>query len=66
MEVNAVRRWYQEPLMWLVLGLPASVVVAGIATLIIAASNPESLVREPHSKIGFTVEAAAEKAQQQQ
>ncbi|MDH4396802.1 MAG: FixH family protein [Limnobacter sp.] len=48
--------WYKEPLMWLVLGLPATVVVAGFVTLYIAASNPETLVTAPHSKIGFTVE----------
>lgn len=56
--MNAPKKnpWYKEPLMWLVLGLPAIVVVAGIATLIIAASNPESLVNAPHSKIGFTVQ----------
>lgn len=43
--------------MWLVLGLPAVVVVAAVATLVIAASHPESLVNEPHTKIGFTVKA---------
>lgn len=29
-------RWWKEPMMWLVLGLPASVVVAGIYTIILA------------------------------
>lgn len=55
MDTQITRKWYQEPLMWLVLGLPALVVVAGVATMMIAASHPESLVSEPHSKIGFTV-----------
>lgn len=45
--------------MWLVVGLPATVVVAGIGTVIIASSNPESLVNAPHSKVGFTVERVA-------
>lgn len=47
----------KQPWMWLVLGLPAVVVVAGFATLWIAASNPEAIVVEPHRKSGFTVEA---------
>jgi hypothetical protein len=50
--------WYKEPLMWLVLGLPATVVVAGFVTLYIASSNPETLVNAPHTKVGFTVEKA--------
>lgn len=48
----------KEPWMWLVLGLPAAVVVAGFVTLWIAASNPEAIVSEPHQKIGFTVQQA--------
>ncbi len=31
--------WWKEPLMWLVLGLPASVVVAGIYTIILASRS---------------------------
>lgn len=50
------RPWYKEPMMWLVLGLPAIVVVAGFVTLYIASSRPETLVNAPHTKIGFTVE----------
>lgn len=46
----------KEPWMWLVLGLPATVVVAGFITLWIAASDPQTIVSEPHSKVGFTVQ----------
>ena len=46
----------KQPWMWLVLGLPAAVVVAGFVTLWIAASNPEAIVSEPHKKLGFTVQ----------
>jgi hypothetical protein len=28
--------WWKEPMMWMVVGLPASVVLAGIATFILA------------------------------
>lgn len=48
--------WYKEPLMWLVLGLPATAVAAGVVTLFLAASHPETLVNHPHSKVGLTVE----------
>lgn len=33
----ASRPWYREPLVWLVIGLPAMVVVAGVWTLVVAA-----------------------------
>ena len=35
----SARPWYREPMLALVIGLPASAVVAGIATLVIAASG---------------------------
>lgn len=46
----------KQPWMWLVLGLPAAVVVAGLVTLFIALPNPEAIVSEPHQKQGFTVQ----------
>lgn len=33
---TAPRRWYREPMMWLVIGVPALSVVVGISTLVIA------------------------------
>lgn len=35
----ALQHWWQEPLMWLVVGLPASVVVAGVWTVILASRS---------------------------
>ena len=35
-ESQARTVWWKEPLMWLVLGLPASVAVAGVYTIILA------------------------------
>lgn len=55
MEQEKPTPWYREPWMWLVFGLPATVVIAGIVTLIIAVSDPETIVKEPHQKLGFTV-----------
>lgn len=60
---QTAKPWYKEPLMWLVLGLPATVVVAGVSTVIIASSNPETLVSAPHTKVGLTVERIQEPAQ---
>lgn len=38
------RAWWREPYVWLVIGGPAVVVVAGIATAIIAMSNPDPVL----------------------
>lgn len=34
--MTAHRRWYREPMLWLVMSIPAAAVVAGIATLVLA------------------------------
>jgi hypothetical protein len=47
--------WYKEPWMWLVVGLPTIVVVASFVTLWLAISNPETIIEEPHVKVGVTV-----------
>ena len=38
------RAWWREPYVWLVIGGPAVVVVAGIATAIIAMTNPDPVL----------------------
>ena len=45
---RTARRWYQEPMVWLVIALPLAVVIAGFATLFIAvdAGGADS-VRQP-------------------
>lgn len=49
-----MKRWYHEPLMWLVLGLPASAVVAGFITLALAIKNPDRALptakESPHER----------------
>ncbi|RZS46731.1 hypothetical protein [Sphaerotilus mobilis] len=40
----AGRVWWREPMMWLVLGGPAAVIVAGFATLAIAIANPDPVL----------------------
>ena len=36
--------WYRHGMVWLVIGGPAAVVVAGIATLVIAIVNPDPVL----------------------
>lgn len=47
------RPWFREPMLWLVLALPFSVVVAGIVTLVLAArSGSFDAVPDPVQRIG--------------
>jgi uncharacterized protein len=39
--------WYQLPIVWMVIGGPAAVVVAGFATLAIAIANPDPVLQQP-------------------
>lgn len=48
-----IRPWYREPMLWLVLGLPAAVVVAGFLTLAIALrSGGADVASDPVQRIG--------------
>ena len=39
--------WWKFPLMWLVIGLPACVVLAGLGTVWIALRTPDSVLESP-------------------
>ena len=39
------RPWWQEPMLWLVIGGPLVVVLAGVATLVIAIRQPDPVVK---------------------
>ncbi len=43
------RPWYSEPMMWLVVALPASVVVAGLVTAWIAVQGADVVLSEKTS-----------------
>lgn len=45
-----VRPWWREPYVWMVVGGPAVVVVAGIATAIIAVTNPDPVLDRSASR----------------
>jgi hypothetical protein len=54
-------RWWRHGLVWMVIGGPAVVVVASIATFMIAAHSPDPLVA--HDSYRLQVQAAAAPAQ---
>jgi len=46
-------RWWQEPMVWLVAGLPAVAVIASFTTFFIAAKDPDPLVNAGYHKEGM-------------
>lgn len=63
------RPWYREPWPWILISLPATAVVAGIATVWIAATSADGLVVGDYYKAGLAInqtlareEAAREQA----
>jgi len=58
--------WYQEPWAWLVFILPFTAVVAGIATFIIANTNPDTLVVGDYYKKGKAINLELGKMKQAQ
>lgn len=53
--VSESRPWYKEYLLWLVIILPVSAVVAGISTVIIAYQNKDDLVVDDYYKQGLAI-----------
>jgi hypothetical protein len=47
--------WYREPLMWFVVGLPLTVVVAAFITLYLAARGGDDVVRDDFRKDGLAI-----------
>lgn len=58
--------WYREPWAWLVFILPFTAVVAGIATYIIANSDPDTLVVGDYYKTGKAINLEVSKVKQAQ
>ena len=52
--------WWREPMVWLIIGLPVTAVIASLITLNIAVRNADSLVKEGYAKEGFTVQEVLE------
>ena len=53
---RALTPWYREPWPWFLMAGPAIVVVAGIATTVIAVRTSDGLVAEDYYKQGLTVD----------
>jgi uncharacterized protein len=47
--------WYRNPMVWMVIALPATAVVAGLFTVYIAVSNQDSLVVDDYYKEGQAI-----------
>lgn len=47
--------WYRNPMVWMVISLPATAVVAGLLTVYIAVANQDSLVVDDYYKKGRAI-----------
>jgi hypothetical protein len=56
-----VAPWYREPWPWILIALPLSAVIAGIATLVIAIKHPDELVAEDYYKQGLAINRVLER-----
>lgn len=56
--------WYRQFWPWFLIALPATAVAAGIATLIIAASDPDGLVVDDYYKEGLAINQLLERDRQ--
>jgi hypothetical protein len=49
------RPWYREPLVWLIIGLPLTAVVAGLTTLYIAVVTRDGMVTDDYYQHGLAI-----------
>ena len=61
--VNELTPWYKQFWPWFLMALPASAVVAGIATIVIAMTNPDGLVKDDYYKAGLGINRTLEREQ---
>lgn len=57
----AAKPWYREPWPWFLISLPAAAVVAGVATVWIAATNADGLVVGDYYKAGLAINQTLER-----
>ena len=53
--------WYKQFWPWLIISLPASAVIGGIATIIIAVNSPNALVADDYYKQGLAINQQTER-----
>ena len=51
----AARPWYREPMLWLVLGLPLSAVIAGLTSVVIANVGADPVVADEYRNDGLAI-----------
>jgi len=56
--------WYRQFWPWFIMAFPASAVVAGIATVIIAVKNPDGLVDDDYYKAGLAINKVLARSEQ--
>lgn len=54
---------WKEPMVWLLIVLPLTAVIASLTTAWIAADGADTLVNEPHHKVGLGMQAGNPPAQ---
>lgn len=59
------RPWWREPMMWLVLGGPLLVVVAGIVTFVLAVRMPDPVIADDYYKRGLEINKTLAEQQRQ-
>lgn len=56
-EIQTVKPWYKQFWSWMIMGLPASVVVASIVTYFIALDGIDSVISKDYYKEGLAINA---------
>jgi hypothetical protein len=54
-DADRSRPWYAEPMLWLVVTIPALAVVAGLSTVVIAHLRSDTVVADDYRKEGIAI-----------
>lgn len=61
MTLEQKTRWWQEPMVWLIIALPVAAVIGGITTVMIAVENADTKVNQDYVKEGMGVSLVVER-----
>lgn len=62
--MKEVNPWYKQFWPWFLMALPATAVIGGIITIVIAMTNPDGLVKDDYYKAGLGINRTLEREQQ--
>ena len=62
--MNELNPWYKQFWPWFLMALPATAVIGGIITIVIAMTNPDGLVKDDYYKAGLGINRTLEREQQ--